>query len=29
MVGYHFGEGEEVDVETVLGTDFEPRFGGG
>lgn len=29
MVGYHFGEGEEVGVEAVLGADFEPGFGRG
>lgn len=29
MVGYHFGEGEEVGVEAVLGADFKPGFGGG
>lgn len=28
MVGYHLGEGEEVGVETVLGADLEPGFGG-
>lgn len=29
MVGYHFGEGEQVGVEAVLGADLEPGFGGG
>lgn len=29
MIGYHFGKGEEVGVEAVLGTDLEPGFGGG
>lgn len=28
MVGYHFGEGEEVGVEAGLGADLEPGFGG-
>lgn len=29
MIGYHFGEGEEIGVEAVLGADLEPGLGGG
>lgn len=29
VIGYHFGEGEEIGVEAVLGADLEPGLGGG